>query len=362
MECSAWLRRSSSPDRVVTVTSTTGAGREGFAGRIVQGALRVPLVAKLIGANVIIVAAALFAHSLSSGRAGLDLLTVVVSLAVASAVNVMLVRIALQPIGELERLAERVSAGNFNARNEPSLLADKQLLHLGQTVNGLLESLAAERKRIQDLGAQVVYAQDVERARVSRELHDSIAQTLAAVRFQLAAASSETSGALKNRIATASSLVGSALEEVKNVSYSLHPRVADDLGLEAALETLAAQVEERSGILVAVSASMSGPPIPAGVSGTLFRVAQEALRNIEMHSRAKTATVSVVPRDGGIRLEISDDGCGFDPLSVRSPAKRSALASVNDRVTLAGGIIKIDSVPNGGTRVTAELNTMKAAS
>ncbi len=289
-------------------------------------------------------------------------MTVLVSLAVASAVNVMLVRIALQPIGELELLAERVSAGDFDARNEPSPLADKQLLHLGHTVNGLLDSLAAERKRIQDLGAEVVYAQDVERSRVSRELHDSIAQTLAAVRFQLAAASSETNGTLQNRIAAASSLVGSALEGVKNVSYSLHPRVADDLGLEAALEMLVGQVEERSGIIVTVSASMSGPPIPASVSGTLFRVAQEAMRNIEMHSRAKTATVNVETRAGGVRLEVSDDGCGFDQGSVASPAKRSALGSVRDRVTLAGGFMKIDSVINGGTCVTVELNTMRAAS
>ncbi len=361
MECSAWLRHSSSPDRLVSADRTVEGKREGFTERIVHGALQVPLVAKLIGANVIIVAAALVAHSLSSGSPGLDLLTVLVSLAVASVVNVMLVRIALQPIGELELLAVSVSGGDFNARSQPSPFADKQLLQLGQTVNGLLDSLAAERKRIQDLGAEVVYAQDVERARVSHELHDSIAQTLAAARFQLAAASSETNGALKNRLAAASSLVGSALEEVKNVSYSLHPRVAGDLGLEAALQMLASQVEDRSGIVIVVSASMSGPPIPASVSGTLFRVAQEALRNIEVHSHAETATVNVVTRDEGIRLEISDDGRGFDPLSVRSPAKGSALGSVKDRVTLAGGVMQIDSVPNGGTRVTAEMKTMRVA-
>lgn len=346
----------------MTVFFASRAARRGIAIRTVRGALRVPLVTKLIGANVIIVAAALFAHSLSSGSRGLDLLTVVVSLAVASAVSAILVRIALHPIGELGRVAERVSSGDFDARNEPSPLADKQLLRLGQTVNALLDSLAAERKRMQDLGAEVIHAQDVERARVSRELHDSIAQTLAAVRFQLATASSETSGALKNRIAAASSLVGSALEEVKNVSYSLHPRVADDLGLQAALEMLAGQVKDRSGIIIAVSSSISGPPIPASISGTLFRVAQEAVRNIEVHSNAKTATVTVETRDGGIRLEIYDEGCGFDPRSVRSPALRSALASLKDRVTLAGGIMRIDSVPNGGTRVTAELNTMRAAS
>src|SRR5688500_12228937 len=165
---------------------------------------------------------------------------------------------------------------------------------------------------------------------------------------------------MRNCLAASSSLVGSAMEEVKNVSYSLHPRVAEDLGLEAALGTLARQVENRSGVEVSVTADIDGPPIPSNISATLFRVAQEALRNIEVHSHAKSATVSIVGHEGSIQVQVSDDGCGFDQSSVASPATRSALASVKDRVTLAGGILRIDSSPNGGTRVTAELNTMKA--
>ncbi len=335
----------------------------GLMQRLSRRVLGVPLVAKLIGANVVIVAAAVVAHSLvASGSGRFDMVTVVVALAVGSVVNFFLVRVALRPIDDLEDLAERVSVGDFSARGIPSPFADAALLRLGNTVNGLLDSLAAERRRIQDLGAEVVYAQDAERARVSRELHDSIAQTLAAARFQLTAAGTEAQGELRNRLAAASSLVGAALEEVKNVSYSLHPRVAEDLGLEAALETLARQVEDRSGIEVQVTSMVAGAPIPVNIAATLFRVAQEALRNIEAHSHAKLATVDVMSHNGSIRVEVADDGCGFDPASVRFPAARSALASVKDRVTLAGGILNIVSAPNGGTRVTAELNTMRAAS
>jgi signal transduction histidine kinase len=229
-------------------------------------------------------------------------------------------------------------------------------------VNSLLDSLAAERRRIQELGAEVIYAQDAERARVSRELHDSIAQTLAAARFQIAAASTEVEGDLRNRLAAANGLLGSAMEEVKNVSYSLHPRVAEDLGLEAALGALARQIEGRSGIDVSVTADVVGPPIPTRLSTTLFRVAQEALRNIEVHSHAKSATVNVYSRDGSIRIEVADDGCGFDTTVVNPSTGTSALARVKDRVTLAGGVLRIDSVPDGGTRVTAELNNLKVAS
>lgn len=325
--------------------------------------LGVPLVGKLIGANVIIVVVAIAMHAgFTDTRGGAEIVWIIAALFAASLVNFFLVRVALKPVEELEELAERVSAGDFKARGTPSPFADASLRRLGHTVNGLLDSLAAERKRIQDLGAEVVYAQDAERARVSRELHDSIAQTLAAVRYQLAAATSEAEGDMKNRLAAANTLVGAAMEEVKNVSYSLHPRVAEDLGLEAALGTLARQVEQRSGVNVVVKADVEGQQVPSNVSATLFRVAQEALRNIEVHSRARSATVSVIGREGSILVEVTDDGCGFDPSAVATPAARSRLALVKDRVTLAGGILKVDSVPNGGTRVTAEMNTMKAAS
>ena len=344
-------------------TSITGKNRKRRFGGLVERVLGVPLVGKLIGANVIIVAAAVLVQMIVfAGQDNAEIIMVLVALAAASLVNLMLVRVALRPVNELERLAGRVSAGDFAARGEPSLFADAELSRLGSTVNSLLDSLAAERLRIQDLGAEVIYAQDAERARVSRELHDSIAQTLAAVRFQLAAASTEAEGDLRNRLAAANGLLGSAMEEVKNVSYSLHPRVAEDLGLEAALEALARQVEGRSGIDVSVTADVVGPPIPTRLSTTLFRVAQEALRNIEVHSHAKSATVNVYSRDGSIRIEVADDGCGFDTSVVRPSGGTSALARVKDRVTLAGGVLRIDSVPNGGTRVTAELNTQKAAS
>ena len=333
-------------------------GGAGPVSRVRASILGVPLLGKLIGANVIIVLAAIavqafFFHS----RSSTEILIVLAALASAT-----LVRVALEPVAELESLASRVSAGDFKARVIPSPYADAELQRLGRTVNALLDSLAAERQRIQDLGVEVVRAGDFERARVSRELHDSIAQTLAAVRFQLSAAVADADADTRNRIAAASSLVSAAMEEVKNVSYELHPRVAEDLGLEAALGTLARQVEERSGLEISVTADIDSASIPGNVSATLFRVVQEAVRNIEMHSHAKSATVNVMGRDGTIQVEVSDDGQGFDPLSVATPAARSALASIKDRVTLAGGIFRIDSVPNGGTRVTAELSAMKAAS
>jgi signal transduction histidine kinase len=235
----------------------------------------------------------------------------------------------------------------------PSPYADKDLTRLSETVNGLLDSLAQERKRIQDLGAQVVRAHDVERANVSRELHDSIAQTLAAVRYQLVAASREEDpGEVRNSLAAANGMISAALEEVVNVSHNLHSRVAEDLGLEAALGTLARQVEGRSGATVEIVVSSRAQAIPPAVSATLFRVAEEALRELEMHRDGKSATVNVDAGDGFVRLEVTFDG--------EQPAP-PGLTLMKDRVTLAGGSMTIEN-RNGGTRVTAELKPMKVAS
>ena len=325
--------------------------------------LGVPLVIKLIGANVILIAVAVLVNAFAfAGRASAEIWAVLLALTIASIVNFILVRLALQPVKELEALAARLSAGDFTSRSAASPFADADLARLGSTINELLDSLQVERRRIQDLGAEVIYAQDAERSRVSRELHDSIAQTLAAARFQLTAAGFDSKEDVPNRIATVNSLVGTALEEIKNVSYSLHPRVAEDLGLESALNVLAQQVRARSGIEVAVHCTMAGPPIQPNLRTTLFRVAQEALRNIEVHSQAKNATVDIEGREGSIWISIGDDGCGFNPDTVVPRPEKSGLASVKDRVLLAGGVMNVDSVPNGGTRVTVELRTLRAAS
>jgi signal transduction histidine kinase len=346
-----------------TLLSSARQERTTWLVRTSRRVLAVPLVAKLIGANVIIVAAAILAQTLVfAGRNGAELVTVLVALVAASAMSLFLVRLALEPIEELEDLARRVSAGEFDARGDPSPFADKDLRRLGATVNSLLDSLAAERRRIESLGVELVRAQDLERAHVSRELHDSIAQTLAAVRFQLAAAGREEQiGEVRNRLAAANGMISVVMEEVMNVSYSLHSRVAEDLGLEAALGTLARRVEERTGLYITVNFAPMVPAVSPGVSATLFRVAEEALREIEMRGEAKSAAVNLSFADGRVRIEIASDGPGSGSgiLDVGPP---SGLASVKGRVMLAGGKMAIDRTSSGGMLVIAELQTMKAAS
>ncbi|MEO8580329.1 MAG: histidine kinase [Gemmatimonadales bacterium] len=330
-----------------------------------RGILAVPLEVKVLGANLVIVAITTLALliPLSDGSQRLQaLLIVFVALGIGAGVNYLLIRLALRPIKNLEQIARRVSEGRVGERVPPSLIADSDLAHLAATINEMLDSLAAGRERMRKLGAEVVYAQERERAQVARDLQESVAQTLAAASFQVAAAANaigmETGNA---EVSRARELLRTAIEEIRSVSRSLHPRVADDLGLPAALEALADSTRQRSLIDVKVTTEIVGVAIPTALSTTLYRVAQEALRNVERHADAGSALLSLSARPGLVQLEISDDGCGFDG-AVEQVRRNSVLARMRERLSLAGGELHIDSTKDYGTRVVATVKLeMEAA-
>jgi signal transduction histidine kinase len=331
---------------------------------VVRHVLRTPLVLKVMGANAIIAAVVLLllGNGLRTTEKG-AVLVVLGAIAIAFVVNLLLVRLALSPVAELERVAARVSGGQYAVRAQPSLVADSQLSHLADTVNGLLDSLAAERRRIQKLGAEVISTQDIERARIARELHDSIAQTLAAVRFQLSAASADaTDDEMRNRLSAARGMIGKAMDEVRQMSQSLHPRMAEDLGLVTALEALADQAEERGRLKVRVATNIGDQPIPASVAATLFRVAQESLKAAETRTSASSADILLYTNDGSICLEVKDNRRSVDNRTLQPDNSTSGLSSIMDRVELSGGVMRIESGREGGVRVTAELASTEKAS
>jgi signal transduction histidine kinase len=324
--------------------------------RWLRAILGVPLQTKLIGANVLILIVAVLALfgpiRLNPGRLT-EAYIVVAALIVGATANFLLVKLALRPIDALERVAKLVSEGRLAERIPPSIVADRELTRLSTTINGMLDTLAAARERMRKLGAEVVYTEERERAQVARELHDTVGQTLAAASFQIAAAAHEVGNhPASPRLATVRELLRTGLEEIRNVSRSLHPRVASDLGLPAALEALGDATHQRSLLDVQVTVDISGVVIPTALSATLYRVAQEALRNVERHADAGRATVSLRARPGYVELEVNDDGRGFEgPLEKKRG--ESGLAAIRERLSLAGGELHIDTTADRGTRVIA---------
>ncbi len=278
---------------------------------------------KVAGANLLIVVSAVVGVSMERrmNLPGSAVSILGVALALSLIVNLALVYVALRPLDDLEDTARRLATGR-----------------------------ARERR----LAAQVISAQDEERARVARELHDSTAQILTAVMLQLHAAAREsTTDPLNARIATLRELAAEALEEVRSLSHTMHPRVLDDLGLAAALEWLARQTRDQAPLDVHVAAAEIEPPLPATVAAALYRVAQEAIRNVVRHSQARHLDVRL-RRDGKQAvLEISDDGHGFDVARAEQRRPGMGLFSMRERVTLVNGRLDVRSRPGDGTTIVA---------
>ncbi|HEX6535463.1 MAG TPA: sensor histidine kinase [Gemmatimonadaceae bacterium] len=327
--------------------------------RWLRSLLGVPLLVKIVGANALIVliasAIALGMHDLRGPERAVATI-MVGSLVATLVVNLGLVFVALRPIEELERTASRVWGGDLEARVPRSLLADRDMMRVGRTINVLLDGLVSDRARMRRLASQVINAQDEERARIARELHDSTAQTLAALVLQLSAAARDSRDpALAIRLEEIKMMASTALEEVRTLSHTVHPRVLDDLGLAAALEWLARDTRESSTLRVTVATVGDPTAIPAASSSVLYRVAQEALSNAIRHAMA--SAVSIVLRVGASAavLEVADDGRGFDVEEAEARRPGMGLFSMQERVALVDGHLDVTSTPGEGTRVVASV-------
>lgn len=324
--------------------------------------LAVPLLLKLAGANALVLLAALvsvaLAHAWHTAGASAILLG---ALAASFALNLLLVWLALRPLTALETTARDVWHGDFAARVPMLATADRDMARVARTFNLLLDGLVEDRARMRLLAAQVISAQDAERARISRELHDSTAQTLAAAKLQLQAAlqaalQAGDDAAMPERLETLRELVSNALEETRMLSHVLYPRVLDDLGLVAALEWLARQARSAptgETLDVRVEADVADEPIPATAASVMYRVAQEGLRNAMTHAHATTVTLRVESDDERATIEVVDDGRGFDVAEAEARRPGMGLFAVRERVALVDGTVDFYSVPGRGTRVSA---------
>ena len=329
------------------------------APRWLRGLLRTPLWGKIAGANLLIVLAAgvVLYSELPVGRRAL-VMAMTVALAAGLLANLALVRIALRPLRDLEAMAGQVWRGDLEARVRPSAVADRDMMRVGGAINLLLDGLVADRAQSRRLASLVISAQDEERARIARELHDSSAQTLTALLLQLsAAARDEQDPAMAVRLEEIRSMAAAALDEVRVLSHTVHPRVLDDLGLVAALEWLARRTRTASGIDIEVNfpEEVAPFPVPPAAGSVLYRVAQEALTNAVRHAKAKTVRVSLEATPQRAVLDVRDDGVGFDLEEAEKRRPGMGLFSMRERVSLVNGTLVITSAVGAGTRVQASI-------
>lgn len=320
--------------------------------------LRVPLSVKLAGTIGLIIATA-WASMIRLHGAGVsssfDLAILVLALGLSMALTLALVGLALRPLRDVEATADRVLRGDLAARVPPSLLADEEIRRVGRALNLLLDGLTSDRVRLQRLAELVIRAQDEERARIARELHDSTAQTLAALQMQLAAARRAPAGTVTAaELADLHRLARGAVEEVRTMSHTIYPRVLDDLGLAPALEWLARRARETTGVDIEVNVEPL-PELRKEVSAVLYHLAQEAIRNALRHGRPSRIDLCLTGCLDRVTMDITDDGTGFDLEEAEQRRPGMGLFSMRERVSLVDGRLSVDSGPGRGTTLTATI-------
>jgi len=209
--------------------------------------------------------------------------------------------------------------------------------------------------KLKVLAQRVVESQEEERARLSRDLHDGISQWLVSIKLQIEAGIIRLGNPAQQDKAKAAfehtaEQLNNVLGEVRRISHNLRPAILDDLGLAAALDHLSAEFREHIGVDVAFAANGCTDRLPDVANTVLFRIAQEALTNIERHAAATSITIGLDGDAEGVTLRIADNGGGFDAQGIASHPKRGiGLRNMMERMEAIGGQFRIESTPAGTT-------------
>jgi signal transduction histidine kinase len=225
----------------------------------------------------------------------------------------------------------------------------------------LTTSLAAQaavaienaRRVERDALTRAVAAQESERRRLARELHDGTGQALTSILLGLSAVErADDLEQARTAAAALRDLVVATLRDVRQLAVDLRPKALDDFGLGPALVRLGQSVRETTGLEVQVGAHLGNTRLEPEIETSVYRIVQEALANVLRHAQAQRASVVVTRRPGSVSVVVEDDGCGFVP---SRPAEGMGLASMRERVNLLDGILAIESSPGEGTTIVAEL-------
>jgi signal transduction histidine kinase len=221
--------------------------------------------------------------------------------------------------------------------------------------NLFLESQLMQEK-LRNLTRQLISAQEEERREISRELHDGIVQRLVAINVELSVLSGVLP-ATRTKIARVQRLVTNTVKAVHQFARELRPAVLDDLGLIPALHAYSKRLAARKKIKIQLTAFGGVEALGSAKRTVLFRVAQEALTNVERHAHASKVGLSITRISDVVRMEITDNGRSFHvgaALLAKNP-KRLGLIGMKERVEMVGGRLSIESMPGKGTTVRAEV-------
>lgn len=271
----------------------------------------------------------------------------VASLALMLVINLLLLRHAFAPLGRLTEVMRKVDLLHPGQR-VPVEGSASEVLELGRSFNEMLARLEAERR---ESAGRALEAQETERLRVARELHDEVGQGLTAVLLDLARAERQSPDTLRDQLRGIQESVRESLEDARRIALELRPEALDDLGLAAALVVLADRLRERTDIEVEHNVERPLPELDYERELVLYRVAQEALTNVARHSSARRAELSLTCNDRKLELRVRDDGHGLSG----APAPGGGIRGMRERALMVGADLDIVNRPGGGVEVAVDL-------
>lgn len=319
--------------------------------------LHVPLAAKLLGANlvIVVVAAAVVPLRAQSPVSGADALAAVfIALVLAFAVSALLVRSALRPIDALQRVAERVARGEWYTHATTSRVADARIDQLVTTFNHLVDTVASDRNHINALIRRTLRSRELERASLSARLRETVAQRVAALSLQLSAAERAPDGPRRSiALHTARDLSSTILGEIGSLADAIYPGLLRELGLPAALAALAVRTGRRGRVVPTFVSTAAAEHLSPALLTAMYFVAEEAVHNAVAHAHAKNIRIELGKEGDSLRLQVIDDGRGFDVPAATQGGGGVGLFEARELLAGVHGRLDIESSPGHGTRVIA---------
>jgi two-component system, NarL family, sensor histidine kinase UhpB len=344
--------------------------------------VRLPLFWRLLGVNLVVVLGGALVGTWLTQRLVLSgsftpvthALLVLAALCLSAGLTMLLLRETFRPIHSLRDATRRFNAGDHSARASLAPLTDPDVAALVMDVNALWDRLEADAATIREkteqaerLAAQVIMAQEEERRRVARELHDEAGQALTAVIIGLerGLASMPEVYAIdlpvqpRQLISNLRDLAAHTLDEVRKLALELRPSVLDDLGLVAALRQYVRSTEERSGLAAQLSVvgfdNAEAERLPPEAETALFRITQEALTNAIRHAHASSVQVRLRRTADAVTLEVRDDGVGLGAAPT-SAGEHLGMFGMRERARLLGGTFVATPVSPRGTLIQVEVS------
>jgi two-component system sensor histidine kinase UhpB len=315
---------------------------------------RTNLLTQVLLANLLLIVAAVVAATVA-GNPNLNVgnrpaLALVLGLAVGLTiiVNMLMLQRRFRPLERLVDEMERADLSRPGAGLDSPVEGQSgpdEVARLQRAFRRMLERLESERR---GASSKALAAQEQERARVARDLHDEVNQSLTALLLRLEAARVKAPVELAHELADTKALANQAMEELLTLARQLRPTALDDHGLKAALAGHVQEMGRRGTMEASFEAHGDFSALPADVQLVLYRVAQEALSNATQHSGAEHVRVRLGRAGDRVELTVEDDGSGF---TFDRAARGLGIAGMRERTLHVGGDVQVDSRPDTGTRV-----------